>query len=225
MLTQTESESNHNGDYALSVENLSKNFGQRTAFKNISFKVAYGEIFGFLGPNGAGKTTTVRTLGTLLKPTSGQAFVGGIKLNESNSQKIRSVISIMPENPGLYGRLSIQENLECFGELYRLADPKEKIAQSLKAVNLFDRRNDLCRSLSKGLKQRVGLARSLLNNPKILFLDEPSSGLDPVATKEVQELILNLKSKGITVFLTTHRLEEAEKLCDKVANKNIPNTK
>lgn len=204
-------------ELAVKVENLSKTFGSRTAFKDLTFNVAYGEIFGFLGPNGAGKTTTVRTLSTLLKPTSGKATVAGIELNESNSISIRSVISVMSETPGLYNRLTVYENLKCFCELYMLKDPKTKIEKSLFAVNLWDRKDDLCGSLSKGLKQRVGLARALLNDPKVLFLDEPSSGLDPIAALEVHELIKELQKQGVTIFLTTHRLEEAEKLCDRVA--------
>ncbi len=123
----------------------------------------------------------------------------------------------MPEFPGLYLRLTVAENLECFARLYRLADRRERIEQSLKAVNLTDRADDLCRSLSKGLRQRVALARALLSDPSVLFLDEPTSGLDPVASKEVHELIAALRVRGVTIFLTTHRLEEAERLCDRVA--------
>jgi ABC-2 type transport system ATP-binding protein len=199
------------------VEHLSKRFGSRTAFDDVSFQVGSGEVFGFLGPNGAGKTTTVRTLGTLLAPTSGLATVAGIELRPENGPAIRSRISIMPESPGLYLRLTVAENLECFARLYRLADRHERIERALQAVNLADRANDLCRSLSKGLRQRVALARALLSDPAVLFLDEPTSGLDPVATKEVHELIAGLKDRGVTIFLTTHRLEEAERLCDRVA--------
>ena len=168
---------------ALVVEGLTKRFGERVAYEDVSFEVGYGEVFGFLGPNGAGKTTMVRTLGTLLAPTSGSATVAGIELRAENGQTIRSRISIMPESPGLYLRLTAAENLECFARLYRLADRQERIERALKAVNLTDRANDLCRSLSKGLRQRVALARALLSDPAVLFLDEPTSGLDPVATQ------------------------------------------
>jgi ABC-2 type transport system ATP-binding protein len=202
---------------ALIVNKLTKRFGDRVAFEDVSFEVGHGEVFGFLGPNGAGKTTTVRTLGTLLAPTSGSATVAGIPLNAANGPKIRSRISIMPESPGLYLRLSVAENLECFAGLYELSDARERIAAALRAVNLLDRANDSCRSLSKGLRQRVGLARSLLNDPEVLFLDEPTSGLDPVASREVHELIDGLRKRGVTIFLTTHRLDEAERLCDRVA--------
>ncbi|MFZ0380343.1 MAG: ABC transporter ATP-binding protein [Solirubrobacteraceae bacterium] len=199
------------------AEHLGKRFGDRVAFDDVSFEVGYGEVFGFLGPNGAGKTTTVRTLGTLLAPTSGSATVAGIALRPENGPAIRSRISIMPESPGLYLRLTAAENLECFARLYGLSDPRERIERALRAVNLTDRANDLCRSLSKGLRQRVALARALLSDPAVLFLDEPTSGLDPVATREVHELIAALKDRGVTIFLTTHRLEEAERLCRRVA--------
>ena len=202
---------------ALIVDKLTKRFGDRVAFEDVSFEVGHGEVFGFLGPNGAGKTTTVRTLGTLLAPTSGSARVAGIPLSASNGPKIRSRISIMPESPGLYLRLSVAENLECFAGLYELSDARERIAAALRAVNLLDRANDTCQSLSKGLRQRVGLARSLLNDPVVLFLDEPTSGLDPVASREVHELIDGLRKRGVTIFLTTHRLDEAQRLCDRVA--------
>lgn len=202
---------------ALVVEHLGKRFGDRIAFDDVSFQVGYGEVFGFLGPNGAGKTTTVRTLGTLLAPTSGTAAVAGIPLNADNGPEIRARISIMPESPGLYSRLTVGENLRCFAGLYELDDTAERIDRALAAVHLTDRVNDPCGALSKGLRQRVALARALLNDPAVLFLDEPTSGLDPVAARDVHELITSLRERGVTIFLTTHRLEEAERLCHRVA--------
>jgi ABC-2 type transport system ATP-binding protein len=202
---------------ALSVRNLGRRFGDRDAFSDVSFEIGYGEVFGFLGPNGAGKTTTVRVLGTLISPTSGSAEIAGIPLAPKNGVEIRRRISIMPEAPGLYLRLSVQENLACFADLYEVADPAARIAASLEAVNLAERANDTCGSLSKGLRQRVALARALLGEPEVLFLDEPTSGLDPAAAREVHELIDQLRKQGVTIFLTTHRLEEAERLCDRVA--------
>jgi ABC-2 type transport system ATP-binding protein len=202
---------------AVVVEGLSKRFGDRIAFDDVSFEVGYGEVFGFLGPNGAGKTTTVRTLGTLLAPTSGSAMVTGIPLSAENGPAIRSHISIMPESPGLYLRLSVMENLQCFAGLYELDDVRGRIERALRAVNLQDRAGDRCGALSKGLRQRVALARALLNDPSVLFLDEPTSGLDPVASREVHGLIASLRERGVTIFLTTHRLEEAERLCHRVA--------
>jgi ABC-2 type transport system ATP-binding protein len=205
------------GTAAIAVHHLTKRFDGRVAFDDVSFEVGYGEVFGFLGPNGAGKTTTVRTLGTLIVPTSGTATVAGINLVPENAQAIRERISIMPESPGLYLRLTVAENLECFAGLYELSNARERIASALRAVGLVDRANDPCRALSKGLRQRVGLARALLNDPVVLFLDEPTSGLDPVAAREVHELIESLRQRGVSIFLTTHRLEEAERLCDRVA--------
>ncbi len=202
---------------ALSVHALSKRFGDRVAFNDVSFEVGRGEVFGFLGPNGAGKTTTVRTLGTLIAPTSGSALVAGIPLIPENAVEIRRRISIMPESPGLYLRLSVIENLECFADLYEVPEPHKRIARALHAVKLDERARDLCGALSKGLRQRVALARALLNEPQVLFLDEPTSGLDPAATRDVHELITALSHSGVTIFLTTHRLEEAERLCDTVA--------
>jgi ABC-2 type transport system ATP-binding protein len=205
------------GEPALVVEHLTKRFGERIAVGDVSFSVGAGEVFGFLGPNGAGKTTTVRMLATLIVPTSGTARVAGLPLDPANGVEIRKRIAVMTENPGLYLRLTVAENLEFFAGLYELEQPKARIAQALAAVNLSGRANDLCGSLSKGLRQRVALARTLLNDPAIVFLDEPTSGLDPVASRDVHDLIDGLRDHGVTVFLTTHRLEEAERLCDRVA--------
>src|SRR6266700_597703 len=205
------------GGPALSVHSLSKRFGDRGAFEDVSFEIGAGEVFGFLGPNGAGKTTTVRTLGTLIAPTSGSATVAGIPLTPENGVEIRRRISIMPESPGLYLRLSVAENLECFADLYEAPDPVDRIDRVLRAVSLADRAHDACGTLSKGLRQRVALARALLSDPEVLFLDEPTVGLDPAAARDVHELIAALRRSGVTIFLTTHRLEEAERLCDRVA--------
>ena len=202
---------------ALSVDRLSKNFGERMAFADVSFEVAQGEVFGFLGPNGAGKTTIVRTLGTLIAPTAGSASVAGLPLVPENGVEIRRRISIMPEVPGLYLRLSVADNLQCFADLYEVSNAADRIGQALRAVKLTERANDVCGSLSKGLRQRVALARALLGDPQLLFLDEPTSGLDPAAARDVHELIDDLRHRGVTIFLTTHRLAEAERLCDRVA--------
>ncbi|HEX8976335.1 MAG TPA: ABC transporter ATP-binding protein [Solirubrobacteraceae bacterium] len=205
------------GAPALAVSGLTKRFGERIAFEDVTFEIAYGEVFGFLGPNGAGKTTTVRTLGTLIAPSAGTATVAGIGLTPDNGVEIRRRIAIMPESPGLYDRLSVAENLTCFADLYEVAAPRERIQEALRSVRLTDRADDLCGTLSKGLRQRVALARALLSEPEVLFLDEPTSGLDPAASRDVHELIAGLGRSGVTIFLTTHRLEEAERLCDRVA--------
>ena len=205
------------GSTAIEVSHLSKVFGSRNAVDDVSFKVAKGEVFGFLGPNGAGKTTTVRMLGTLIAPTSGSASVAGIPLGPAGDGEIRQRISITTEAPGLYTRLTVAENLDFFARLYGLPGRQARIFEALSAVGLADRADDLCGSLSKGLKQRASLARSLLNEPEVMFLDEPTSGLDPVAAHDVLELVNGLRERGVTVFLTTHRLDEAERLCDRVA--------
>jgi ABC-2 type transport system ATP-binding protein len=196
---------------------MTKRFGDRVAYRDVSFEVGRGEVFGFLGPNGAGKTTIVRTLGTLIEATEGSATVAGLALSPDNGVEIRRRIAIMPESPGLYLRLSVMDNLVCFADLYEVLDPQARIEQVLGSVQLADRAKDPCGSLSKGLRQRVALARALLNDPEVLFLDEPTSGLDPVAARDVHELIDGLRRRGVTIFLTTHRLEEAQRLCDRVA--------
>jgi ABC-2 type transport system ATP-binding protein len=208
------------GGAAVEVSHLTKRFGGRTAVDDVSFSVARGEVFGFLGPNGAGKTTTVRILGTLIAPTGGSAVVAGLPLGAAHAADIRQHISIMPEAPGLYRRLTVTENLEFFARLYGLPGREARIRGALEAVGLGDRAHDLTGSLSKGLRQRAALARALLNDPEVMFLDEPTSGLDPVASHEVHGLIGAMRDRGVTVFLTTHRLDEAERLCDRVAIMN-----
>jgi ABC-2 type transport system ATP-binding protein len=217
VLTRNSSERPRSDAPALAVEHLTKRFGDRLAVDDVSFSVSAGEVFGFLGPNGAGKTTTVRMLATLIAPSSGSAVVAGVPLAPASGVEIRQRVAVMPENPGLYLRLTAAENLEYFAGLYGLQEPRPRIRQALEAVNLTSRADDLCGSLSKGLRQRVGLARALLSDPAVLFLDEPTSGLDPLASREVHDLIDGLRSRGVTVFLTTHRLDEAERLCDRVA--------
>jgi ABC-2 type transport system ATP-binding protein len=205
---------------AIEVTGLTRRFGGRTAVDEVTFTVSAGEVFGFLGPNGAGKTTTVRMLGGLLAPTSGSAAVAGIPVTADGGERVRERISVMPEAPGLYLKLSAAENLDYFARLYGIQDRAARIARALDAVGLSARSGDLCGSLSKGLRQRAALARTLLNDPDVMFLDEPTSGLDPAAAHEVLDLIGSLRDRGVTVFLTTHRLDEAERLCDRVAIMN-----
>ena len=180
---------------AIVAESLSKRFGNRTAFQDVSFEVGAGEVFGFLGPNGAGKTTTVRVLATLLRPTSGRAVVAGIQVPSDRDAELRARISVMTENPGLYTQLTVYDNLEYFAGLYGVdrSDARRKIMEALEEVGMEGRARDRAGELSKGLRQRVGLARALLNEPHVLFLDEPTSGLDPVAAREVRELIDSLR--------------------------------
>jgi ABC-2 type transport system ATP-binding protein len=196
-------------DVAIRTSHLGKSFAEHLAFDDLSIEVGRGEIFGLLGPNGAGKTTTVRVLATLLPATTGRAAVAGIEVSAENGPEIRRRISVMPETPGLYQKLSVRDNLEFFAGLYGIptADVAGRIVDALAAVGLSDRINDRAGTLSKGLRQRVALGRALLPDPEILFLDEPTAGLDPAASVEVRELIAGLKARGHTVFLTTHRLE------------------
>jgi ABC-2 type transport system ATP-binding protein len=206
-------------DAAIRVAGLTKRFGDRVAFRDLSFEVGTGEVFGFLGPNGAGKTTTVRVLGTLIQPSEGTAEVAGVGVSASSGPEVRGRIAVMPETPGLYLRLTVYDNLEYFAGLYGIprAAAATRITDALETVGMASRAGDLAGGLSKGLRQRAALARTLLSNPRVLFLDEPTSGLDPVATREVRELVEGLRARGVTVFLTTHRLEEAERLCDRIA--------
>ena len=204
---------------AVSVVGLSKRFGDRVAFDDVSFEVGRGEVFGFLGPNGAGKTTTVRTLGTLIAPTSGSATVAG---HPAHARERRGDPPADRDHAGVAGPLPAPERRSRTSSASptstRCPTPRERIERALcEAVNLADRADDACGTLSKGLRQRVALARALLSDPEVLFLDEPTSGLDPVAAREVHELIDGLRERGVTIFLTTHRLEEAERLCDRVA--------
>ncbi len=196
----------------------SKRFGDRVAFDDVSFEVGHGEVFGFLGPNGAGKTTTVRTLGTLIAPTSGSATVAGIPLTPENGVEIRRRIAVMPESPGLYLRLSVRREPRVLRRPLRGGRPARTASSgALERSTWPTGRTTPAAALSKGLRQRVALARALLSDPEVLFLDEPTAGLDPVAAREVHELIDGLRQRGVTIFLTTHRLEEAERLCDRVA--------
>jgi ABC-2 type transport system ATP-binding protein len=208
---------------AIVAEGLTKRFGSRVAFEDLSFEVQAGEIFGFLGPNGAGKTTTVRVLATLLAPSAGRAEVAGLPIGPTlgarQASELRRRISVMPESSGLYLKLSVRENLEFFARLYGVAraDLGTRITRCLSAVGLEDRAEALAGTLSKGLRQRAGLARALLPQPAVMFLDEPTSGLDPEASLKVRELIASVREQGTAIFLTTHRLDEAERLCDRVA--------
>ena len=204
---------------ALCVERLTRRFGDRAAFEELTFEVEQGEVFGFLGPNGAGKTTTVRVLCTLLPPTSGSAEVAGVPLASGNEREIRRRVSVLTESPGLYLKLSVRDNLEFFAGLYGLSSrhARDRIEECVAAVGIADRLADFAGSLSRGLLQRAGLARALLPDPEVLFLDEPTAGLDPAAAADVREIVSGLRRRGTTVFLTTHRLDEAERLCDRVA--------
>lgn len=201
------------------IENLTHCFKDRTALKDLSYTVKPGEIFALLGPNGAGKTTTIRLLNGLYQPTSGSLRVLGLDpLKDGN--RLRRQTGVLTETNALYERLSARQNLQFFGTLYGMsaAALQDRIAELLKFFNLEDRANEKVGAYSKGMKQRLALARALLNHPRILFLDEPTSSLDPESAQQVHELIQSVCERdGQTVFLCTHHLEEAERLADRVA--------
>lgn len=192
-----------------------KGGGDITAVDNLTLKVNEGEVFGFLGPNGAGKTTTVRLLACLIAPTRGEATISGLSVARAGEQ-IRAQIGILTEAPGHYERLSAQYNLEVFARLYHTADVKGQVEKYLRLLDLWDRRSAAAGTFSKGMKQKLAIARALLHEPPVLFLDEPTSGLDPEAAKTVRDFIETLKGQGRTIFLCTHNLDEAERLCDRI---------
>ncbi len=200
----------------IQTEHLSKRFGEVSAVEDLTLRVGQGEIFGFLGPNGAGKTTTIRMLGALIKPTSGSARVGGYVLGEQDAQ-IRRNVGILTESPGLYDRLSAERNLAFFAELYDVEDVPGQVERYLRMLGLWERRAEPAATFSKGMRQKLAIARALLHEPQVLFLDEPTSGLDPEMARLVREFIAELKVEGRTIFLCTHNLDEADRLCDRIA--------
>ena len=193
---------------------VTKKYKTVTALNNISFKVEKGEIFGFLGPNGAGKTTTLRILTGQIKPTSGKASVCGYDIIK-DTKKLKENIGVVFEHQNLYHRLSGIHNLDLFRRLYGVS--QKRIYEVLDIVELSQRAKETVQNYSRGMKQRLLIARALLHKPSVMFLDEPSSGLDPHSSHQIRNMILNLSKEGVTVFLTTHYLEEAEILCNRVA--------
>ncbi len=198
------------------AENLSKKFKTTLAVDKLNLDIPEGEVFGFLGPNGAGKTTTVRMLSALIRPTSGSATINGYKLGNEN-QSIRQTVGLLTETPGLYDNLSALYNLEIYANLYGVKDPKGQVEKYLRMLDLWDRRNDVAGTFSKGMRQKLAIARALIHEPDVLFLDEPTAGLDPEAAHMVREFIEVLRKEGRTIFLTTHNLDEADRLCDRIA--------
>jgi len=199
----------------IGVQNLTKTFNGKTVLDGIRFEVKEGEIFGFLGPNGAGKTTTMRIILGLLKPTSGNALVFGEDLGSCD--KLRRRVGILLENDGLYEGLSAYGNLDYYSQLYGISDREEKIKNLLDFVGLSDRKDDKVGKFSKGMKRKLGLARAIIHDPEVLFLDEPSSGLDPEAQRMVRDLIFQLSKEKRTIFLNSHDLDEVQKVCSKIA--------
>jgi len=204
----------------IEIKNLTKIFKIKKsedihAVVDLSLSVAEGEVFGFLGPNGAGKTTTVRMLTSLIAPTEGTAWVNGFKLGE-NDQEIRRSVGILTESPGMYERLSAFKNLSIYANLYDVNDVDGQVQKYLQMLGLWSRRDDAVGGFSKGMRQKLAIARTLLHEPRILFLDEPTSGLDPEAASLVRTFIEELSGQGRTIFMCTHNLNEADRLCNRI---------
>jgi ABC-2 type transport system ATP-binding protein len=200
---------------AIEAKGLTKRFGELTAVDDLSLTVERAEILGFLGPNGAGKTTTTRILAGMIAPTSGYAQVLGLR-SDRNPERLHRRIGLLTETPGFYERMSATENLLYFAGFYDI-DGQKQVKRYLKRMGLWERRDYRVSGFSKGMLQKLALARALIHEPEILFLDEPTAGLDPEAAREVRELIGELQAEGHTVFLSTHNLEEAEQLCNRIA--------
>jgi ABC-2 type transport system ATP-binding protein len=205
--------------HIIDVKNLTKKFGDHTAVDNLSFHVDEGEIFGLLGPNGAGKTTTIRMLCCLISTTSGEANIAGLDIGNADDRlKIRKMIGLVPDNVGLYEELTAYENLDYFGKLYECPEQqrRENIETFLKLLELWDVKDKAISEYSKGMKQKVAIARALVHDPKLLVLDEPTANLDPEASRVVRAFILKLKKEGKTIFFNTHNLDEAQRICDRI---------
>jgi ABC-2 type transport system ATP-binding protein len=200
---------------AIETQDLTRKFGDRVAVDHLNLALPQGQVFGFLGPNGAGKTTTVRMLAAIIAPTAGTATVNGHTLGEGNSD-IRRSVGILTETPGLYDKLTAMQNLEFFAGLYEVQGPRarQQAERYLKLMDLWERRDDKVGGFSKGMRQKLAIARALLHDPAVVFFDEPTAGLDPEASRTVHDFIRDLRSEGRTIFLTTHNLSEADALCD-----------
>ncbi|MCM3112112.1 ABC transporter ATP-binding protein [Lederbergia lenta] len=199
----------------IEVKQLMKSFSNKVALKNVSFEVKKGETFGFLGPSGSGKTTTIKILTSQLLHTSGEVNMFGRPLAKKKNPSMMQRIGILTDNSGLYDRLSVYDNLLLYCNLYGVKE--QRIGEVLEQVNLASDQKTLVKELSKGMKQRITLARAIIHKPDLLFLDEPTSALDPVNSKHIHEGLHQLNKEGTTIFLTTHDMDEAEQLCDRVA--------
>jgi len=199
----------------IKTENLTKQFSSTLAVDRLTIQIPEGEVFGFLGPNGAGKTTTVRLLTALIGPTSGTALVNGFQVGKQDTE-IRRSVGILTESPGMYDNLSAEFNLMTFANLYEVKDPKGQVEKYLRMLGLWERRQDEAGTFSKGMKQKLAIARALLHEPRLLFLDEPTAGLDPESARLVRDFIEELRKEGRTIFLCTHNLDEADRLCDRI---------
>jgi ABC-2 type transport system ATP-binding protein len=201
----------------IEVAGLGKRFGSLTAVRDLSFVVGDGEIFGLLGPNGAGKTTTVRMLAGLIAPSAGTARINGLELGRG-SQRIRATTGILTESPGLHDRLTARQNLGYYGRLYGLSGRRlrEAVDRYLGVVGLADAADRRVVGFSKGMRQKVAIARALMHEPEVIYLDEPTSGLDPSAAKTIRDFVATLRDAGRSIVVCTHNLDEAERLCDRI---------
>jgi len=199
----------------IKTQTLTKKFGDILAVSGLTLDIPEGEVFGFLGPNGAGKTTTVRMLTSLIGPTSGAAWVNGFAVGKQDTE-IRRSVGLLTETPGLYDNLSAERNLQIYASLYEVKDPLGQIEKYLRMLGLWERRQDPAGTFSKGMKQKLAIARALLHEPRTLFLDEPTAALDPEAARVVRDFIIEIKQQGRTIFLCTHNLDEADRLCDRI---------
>lgn len=199
----------------IQIQNLKKRYGKMEALKGLTLEIDKGTVFGFVGPNGAGKSTTMSILATLLAPTSGKAYVGGYEVTR-HPKEVRRLIGYMPDFFGVYDNLTAEEYLDFYGANYDIpaAERKQIIPQLLELVNLSHKRDAYVDSLSRGMKQRLGLARSLVHNPEVLILDEPASGLDPRARIELREILKELRDMGKTIIISSHILPELAEMCD-----------
>jgi len=201
----------------LTASHLTRTFGNRIAVEDVSFGLERGEIFALLGPNGAGKTTTLRMLAGLIGPTSGSIRVDGEEMSKDTAPRLRTRIGFLTEAPGLWDRLTVRQNLSVYARLYGLPQPERTVDEALEMFGVRDRAGDPAAQLSKGLKQRVALARTLLHKPDIVLLDEPTAGLDPESARDVRELVLRLRDEHRAVLMSTHNLDEVERVADRVA--------
>jgi ABC-2 type transport system ATP-binding protein len=203
--------------HAIETLELTKKFGSTVAVDKLNFEVEEGEIFGVLGPNGAGKTTTIRLLTCLLAPSSGSATVGGFDIIK-DSIRVREIVGVQTENPSLYERLTAYENLDFFAEAYNVSgeQKKRRIRELLEFFGLWEFKDKKVGTFSRGMKQKLSIARSLVHDPNIIFLDEPTSGLDPESAREIKDLMKSLSKQGKTIVFSTHILGDAEKLCNRV---------
>ena len=203
----------------IEIEGLTRRFGEVTAVDGLTLTIGEGEVFGLLGPNGAGKTTTIRMLACLISRTAGRARIGGYSIGDAGAaRKIRSMIGLMPEEAGLYPDLNAVRTLDFYGRLYRVpgALRAERTERLLTLLGLWDRRNSPVKTYSKGMRQRLALARALIHDPPVLLLDEPTANLDPEGAKTVRDFLLELRKDNRTILLNTHHLEEANRVCDRV---------